>query len=372
MPSFVSAVGDQKPQEDCPLTHSCLASNHLSVKSSPKPLKRANLLPPYRGKFRHSRPYSQGQAQCRPALTLPSPQRCFPSFSDLVAKGLGSDNTQQSPSGNAAQQEFTARTGTKTDSVAWSDSAGQRSLSQAGSIVARTSQSNGLKLGPPLGRTHISSTTIHARSHSLTQASQGDLPQTKTSSYHIDPEALRIERVPRSRMGRQSHEHAIYSVQIQDHAGEPTSKAQQIQIYTVELPAPTGPRLHIRVYHDPVNPHHFPSVSATGGLWLTCKLHCSKKILEASEQGFTPTLASSLRSSTGRYEARLRAWNFDQRDQKVLELALNKIGEGDPSGPLDRQPWQYFLTSCRAWGRAGEWTRHKALDANRKRSTHRP
>lgn len=318
------------------------------------------MLPEYLCKPSQSRSHTHGQASCAPALTLPLPQQSLPSFSSVLSSlGIKSNKLLQSPSENAARQGCATFNGTKGDFVALPDGAGQPSPSEYSGIVAGTSESTKPN-GPSLISTETSATPVDSRSLSLTQ---GGFSETGTQICPIGNEVLKIVWGLSSRSRLRSYPQC--AVQLQDHSGNPRGKASLLQIYTTES---TVPRLHVRVYHDPDNPERFSTSSPTWELWLDCKLHCSKRILKP---GYSLTLAKSLQLSTTHYEAKLDEWGFSQRDKEVLDIALNKVGEGGPNGPLENQPWKHFLECCIEWEKSKGWRDHKAVEAKRKKSTYR-
>ncbi|KAJ9098507.1 hypothetical protein QFC20_005932 [Naganishia adeliensis] len=79
--------------------------------------------------------------------------------------------------------------------------------------------------------------------------------------------------------------------------------------------------------------------------------------------GVAPKLAETLANVSATYRREITKWGLDERDQRVLKLALNTIGEGNPNGPLKAQPWKSFLASCRDWASSGSFEKWKELKA---------
>lgn len=164
--------------------------------------------------------------------------------------------------------------------------------------------------------------------------------------------------------GPSSHwfSHQKHSVQLQDPAGNPRSKAWDIQVYATE--SQTGPRLYVHIYHEPHNPYQFPPLSPAMNRWqLVWKVECSKRLLRS---GGTSTLAATLDLSRKANDTRIKELGLNQRDRQIMNFALDKVADGDPDGNLEAQPWKSFLALCKNWEKSGGWREHKALEANRK------
>lgn len=83
-----------------------------------------------------------------------------------------------------------------------------------------------------------------------------------------------------------------------------------------------------------------------------------------------PKLAETLETVSATYRREITKWGLDERDQRVLKLALNTIGEGNPNCPLKAQPWKSFLAACRDWDTSGSFEKRKELKAQQMQAYH--
>lgn len=153
-----------------------------------------------------------------------------------------------------------------------------------------------------------------------------------------------------------------YAVQLGSRDGLIPCKACDIMVYA-STGSQDGPKLRVCIYHDTENPDRFPPLSPPRDKWLCVKLSCSDAVLQKAEL----KLAEILRQESPAYRRRIVQWRLDKQEERVLNLAINIIGNGGVDGPLRLQPWNSFLTSCNEWSLSQDFERSKERRRRKKK-----
>lgn len=327
---------------------------------------RVRYLPSHLQRQRKRSPYELPP----PASALPCVQQSLPSSNSLMSSLAGLDDALKPLRIDAVRQECVVA-GSRNGYVSLGSNNGpyppqvlQDSIKVTGDLSSYGHGDSSL----PEHVTHGTETGIWTVDAEISLSDAGG-SEAGTALSQIDPDGLRISQGTSSRL----FSHPTYAVQFQDFAGNHRSKAWGIQVYAIQ--SRTGPKLFVRIYHDPRNPHQFPPLSPPLRQWLRWEVACSRILLE---RGVTSTLAAALELLSHGFRTRMKQSGLGRRDRQVLDLALNKVGDGDSDGSLKAQPWKSFQTACVNWERSGGWKTQQALEAAQKRSArnatkvHRP
>lgn len=170
------------------------------------------------------------------------------------------------------------------------------------------------------------------------------IPIPENASTEFRREDLKIQLHKRF----QRSNNRSYAVQLQ--VDKSPSKAWVIRIYPIK-PGRDGPKLHVDIDLDSDQPYRFPPKPAIGRQGPNQQLYCSKATLHAR----------SLMDVLGRmrtYKSYKERTLLSPRDRKVLDCALDRIGDGDFTGAVTR-PWKAFKATCQSWAESGKWEETK-------------
>lgn len=167
------------------------------------------------------------------------------------------------------------------------------------------------------------------------------LTHTGAQPTQIDVEELKIHM----HYWEAKMSHPTCSAQLQDEYGRPKSKAFKIQVFTTCLPK-SGPELQVSLWHDIAYPYRFPPIRPPTTEWCRSTFKAWKGVLK----GAPLSLAESLKKRSHTYESKTTGeWQLSLRDQQVLALAINHIGDARVSVTVLEPPWSLFLRRCREW-----------------------
>jgi hypothetical protein len=212
---------------------------------------------------------------------LPALKRCFqqslPSFSTFIASLHIANGRPLRDTGNLMAPEDVSDDGISGDTSLGPDTSfGQLGLTRLNRLV----------MGPSPTHSSVQTSSLedtihhHAANATTRQAntefSEHDVGKAESQLWRIDKQELKTHmHITRS------SSHPTWSVQLQEDAGKPKSKAWEIQVYTSQLPK-SGPHMYVSIWHDVKDPYAFPPVCPPASHWYRCKLTASEDMVKGA------------------------------------------------------------------------------------------